>query len=227
MRIILRMVRKSRLLDALISRTKQEILAATLLQPERSWYLVELARHLRLQPSSLQRELRLLVEAGILKRRENGNRVYFQADTVCPIFRPLAEILFKTLGVVEALREALHSLKNQIDVAFVYGSVAEAAERSTSDIDLMVIGSASLSAISPLLRDVERQLGRVINPTVYAQDEFSRRLREGAHFLKKVVGKEALFIMGGHNELAKLAAGATSKAAPHQPARNRRSARSR
>jgi hypothetical protein len=46
-------------LEALISLTKQQILAATLLQPERSWYLLELARHLRVQPLSLQRELRL------------------------------------------------------------------------------------------------------------------------------------------------------------------------
>jgi hypothetical protein len=59
MRITLRMLRRARVLEALISLTKQQILAATLLQPERSWYLLELARHLRVQPLSLQRELRL------------------------------------------------------------------------------------------------------------------------------------------------------------------------
>jgi len=37
-------MRTSPLLDVLVSKTKQQILAATLLQPERSWYLVELAR---------------------------------------------------------------------------------------------------------------------------------------------------------------------------------------
>jgi DNA-binding transcriptional ArsR family regulator len=220
------MTRKSRLLDALINRTKQEILAATVLQPERSWYLVELARHLRVRPSSLQRELRLLAEAGILKRRQNGNRVYFQADRACPIFRALSEILAKTVGIVEALRAALHSLNDQIEVAFVYGSVAEAAERSGSDIDLMVIGSAALSAIAPLLREPERRLGRAINPTIYAKDEFETRLREGRHFLTSVLRKEPLFIMGGPDELAKLTSSATGAAAPHQSARNRRSARS-
>jgi DNA-binding transcriptional ArsR family regulator len=221
------MLRKSPLLDVLVAKTKQQVLAATLLQPERSWYLVELARHLRLRPSSLQRELRQLTEAGILKREQNGNRVYFQADTTCPIFRALAEILFKTVGVVEALREALQPLKNQIDVAFVYGSVAEASERSTSDIDLMVIGSASLSAIAPLVRDLERRVGRAINPTIYARAEFVQRLQQGNHFLKNVLHKEPLFIIGGHDELAKLVANATSKTTSHEPARNRRPARRR
>jgi DNA-binding transcriptional ArsR family regulator len=100
------MLRTSTLLNALVSKTKQQILAATLLQPERSWYLVEMARHLRLRPSSLQRELRRLTEAGILRRRQDGNRVYFQADTDCPVFPELGQILFKTVGDVEALPRA-------------------------------------------------------------------------------------------------------------------------
>jgi len=81
-----------------------------------------------------------LTEAGILKRRQNGNRVYFQADTTCPVFSELAQILFKTVGLVEILRKALEPLHDQIHVAFVYGSIAASAERSISDIDLMVIG---------------------------------------------------------------------------------------
>jgi DNA-binding transcriptional ArsR family regulator len=92
LRIIVRM-RTSRLLDVLLSRTKQQILAATLLQPTRQWYLVELARHLGVRPSSVQRELKLLSDAGILKRHQNGNRVYFAADTACPIFPELAQIM--------------------------------------------------------------------------------------------------------------------------------------
>src|SRR6266851_4693760 len=77
---MIRMLRTSHLMDALASRTKQQALAATLLQPERRWYLLELARHLGVRPSSLQRELKLFAAAGILKRDQNGNRVYFQAD---------------------------------------------------------------------------------------------------------------------------------------------------
>ena len=221
------MLRKSPLLDVLVSKTKQQILATTLLQPERSWYLVELARHLRLQPSSLQRELRQLTEAGILKRRQNGNRVYFQADTACPVFPELAQILFKTVGVVEALRKALEPLHDQIELAFIYGSIAVSAERSISDIDLMVIGSAPLSRIAPLLRDLERRVGRPINPTVYARNEFIRQVQEENHFLKSVLRNEPLYIQGGPDELAELTGGAKNKIPPHKPAGARRSARRR
>lgn len=221
------MLRKSPLLDVLLTKTKQQILSATLLQPERSWYLVELARHLRVQPSSLQRELRQLTEAGVLKRQQNGNRVYFQADKTCPVFSELAQILFKTVGVVEALQKALEPLKDQIDLAFIYGSIAVSAEKSMSDIDLMVVGSASLSQIAPLLRDLERQLGRAINPTVYRRDEFIQRVQEENHFLKSVLRNEPLFIKGGPDELAELTTRTKNKTSSYKSTGTRRSARRR
>ena len=221
------MVRKARVLDVLISKNKQQILAATLMQPERAWYLLELARHLSVRPSSLQRELRLLTESGILKRYQNGNRVYFQADPACPIHPELALMLAKTVGVVDVLRESLHPLRDRLDIAFVYGSVATSSERSTSDIDLMVIGATPLSDVAPVLRKTEEKLSRAINPTVYSRAEFRKRVREGAHFLKTVLRQEKLFVIGTQDDLAKFASSPTGEDASHQPAGTQRSARRR
>lgn len=68
----MRTVVRPKLVDVLMPRTRQAILSATLLQPQKSWYLNDLARHLRLCPSSLQRELAALTGAGILKSRRQG-----------------------------------------------------------------------------------------------------------------------------------------------------------
>jgi len=211
-------------MDALISRTRQQVLSATLLQPERRWYLLELARHLGSQPSSLQRELKLLSDAGILKRSQNGNRVYFQADASCPIFAELGQILVKTVGIVDVLKEILEPLRDRIIVAFVYGSVAVSSERSGSDIDLMVIGDVPLSGIAPILRRAEERLARAVNPTVYTPDEFRRRIARENHFLTSVLRGEPLFVIGDQDDLAKLTSGATHKTASDQPRRTRRSA---
>lgn len=224
LRIMIRMLRTSHLMDALISRTRQQVLSATLLQPERRWYLLELARHLGSRPSSLQRELKLLTEAGILKRSRNGNRVYFQADVACPIFVELGQIFAKTVGIVDVLKEVLEPLRDRITVAFVYGSVAVASERSSSDIDLMVIGDVPLSGIAPTLRKAEETLARAVNPTVYTPDEFRTRIAHKNHFLTSVLRGESLFVIGEQDDLAKLTSGATHKTASDQPRRTRRSA---
>jgi uncharacterized protein len=225
LRIMIRMLRKSRLIDGLISRTRQHVLSATLLQPERRWYLLELARHLGVQPSSLQRELKLLTEAGILKREQNGNRVYFQADAMCPIFTELAQILAKTVGVVDVLKEALEPLRDRITVAFVYGSVAVSSERSGSDIDLMAIGAIPLSGIAPILRKAEQTLTRPVNPTVFTPDEFRRQAARENHFVTSVLRTEPLFVIGGQDDLVKLTSGATDQTTSDQPRRTRRSTR--
>jgi len=83
-------------LDALFPSIRQHILATILGEPARWWYLSELAHHLGTTPSSLQRELPLLVNAGILEERRNGTRTYFRAQQVSPTFRNLRGIFAKT-----------------------------------------------------------------------------------------------------------------------------------
>jgi predicted nucleotidyltransferase len=212
------MMRKSSTLDALISRTKQRVLVATLMQPERAWYLQELARYLGVTPSSIQREIGLLVHAGILTRRQDGNRIYYQADRACPIFPDLSQVLLKTVALVDPLKAALQSLSSRINLAFVYGSIASSQERSDSDLDLMVIGTARLSEIAPLAREVERQLGRSINPTVYTTQEFSKKVRERNHFLNTVLNAEILWVYGTEADLAKLARRTAREAAQGESA---------
>jgi DNA-binding transcriptional ArsR family regulator len=217
-------MRKSQALDALFPRVRQALLAATVLHPDRWWYLSDLAKHLRVRPSSLQRELAALVDAGILRRRRDGNRVYFQPNPDCPFLPELQGLLVKTAGVVETLREALSRFATRLDWAFVYGSVARAEELAASDVDLMLIGRVGLAELTPALRHAEGRLGRAVNPTVYTREEFATKLHAGHHFLKAVLDGEKLFVLGDPHELAAIAHGPPGAAAHAEPPRARRPA---
>src|ERR1035441_7336325 len=150
-------MRKLRTLDALLPKTRQGILAATLVQPEKVWYVSELARRMGVPSSSLQRELHDLSEVGILKTHRQGRMVYYQANTDSPVFPDLRGLLFKTAGLVDVLAEALKPLAARLRTAFVYGSVAAGNERSDSDIDLMIIGQVSPTELAlPLDRKSTR-----------------------------------------------------------------------
>ena len=92
-------MRKSSPIDPIINKTTQALLAATVLEPGRSWYLSDLAKHLSLSPSSLQRELAGLVQAGVLSRQRDGNRVYYRADPDCPFLAELQGLMAKTAGL--------------------------------------------------------------------------------------------------------------------------------
>jgi len=93
-------MRASPILTALFPAVRQEILTATLLSPERSWYLSELAAHLKTSPSSLQRELEALAASGILQRRQEGSRTYYRAETASPSSRNSATCFRKRQWMV-------------------------------------------------------------------------------------------------------------------------------
>ena len=189
-------MRKIRTLDVLLPKTRQGILAATLVQPEKAWYVSELARRMGVPASSLQRELHDLSEVGILKTYRQGRMVYYQANTDSPVFSDLRGLLIKTAGFVDILARALKPLAARLRTAFVYGSIAAGSEQSDSDVDLMVVGQVSPKDLALPLRRARELLGRNINPTVYTPDEFDKKRAASDPFLKQVMGRPKLFVLG-------------------------------
>jgi predicted nucleotidyltransferase len=189
-------MRKVRTLDVLLPKTRQGILAATLVQPEKAWYVSELARRMGVPASSLQRELHDLSEVGILKTYRQGRMVYYQANTDSPVFSDLRGLLMKTAGFVDILARALKPLAARLRTAFVYGSIAAGSEQSDSDVDLMVVGQVSPKDLALPLRRARELLGRNINPTVYTPDEFDKKRAASDPFLKQVLGRPKLFVLG-------------------------------
>lgn len=87
---------------ALFPATRLVVLKSMLEAVDRQWYLSELAEELGKPPSSLQRELQSLVNAGVLRRQVIGRKVYFQINCNSPIFSPLRQI-FAMTGTQTAL----------------------------------------------------------------------------------------------------------------------------
>jgi predicted nucleotidyltransferase len=208
-------MRKTSPLDALFPKTRQAVLATVYMDPKREWYLSDLARHIGVTPSSLQRELVSLVRAGILRRREDGNRAYYRAETESPIFGDLHGLLLRTAGLRDVLAESLETFRERLAVAFVYGSLARNEEQPSSDIDLMVIGRVGLAELAPALKDAEGKLLRPVNPSIYTPEEIAEKLAAGHHFLETVMSKEKLFVLGDKDDLA-----AVTKREPRPDASN-------
>ena|SRR5580704_12718501 len=198
-------MRKTTSLDALLPKTRQGILAAILMRPERAWYVSELARRMGVPSSSLQRELQDLTDAGILKTHRQGRMVYYQANTGSPLFSDLRGLLLKTAGLADVLAEALKPLAARLRVAFVYGSVATGNEQSDSDVDLMVVGSVSPAELSVSLRQARDVLGREINPTLYRLGEYDKKVKAKDHCLVSVLHTAKLFVIGDADALGQSA----------------------
>jgi predicted nucleotidyltransferase len=188
----------------LFSEYRKRILGLLLLNPEASYHVRELARLTNTAAGTLHKELTKLTASGILQSKKVGNQVHYSANTQCPIFNELASILRKTSGLVDVLAEALSSVQHQISVAFVFGSVARGEQQTNSDIDVMLVGSLSFGDAIQLLHNTQTTLQREINPVVYSINEFKQRIENNDSFIKEILDKPKLFIIGTENELRQL-----------------------
>jgi predicted nucleotidyltransferase len=191
----------------LFGSTRREVLALLLGRPDERFYLREIVRAVGGGFGAVQRELKQLVEAGLVEREARGHQVYFSANRDAAIFPELQAIIGKTAGAVDVLRASLASLLSQgrVEVAFVYGSVASGKTTARSDVDLLVVGDVSLAQVVPALRAAEARLGREVNPTVYPVKEFRGKAKRGAPFLKRILAGPKLFVAGDDRELGRLA----------------------
>jgi predicted nucleotidyltransferase len=196
-----RFTRKS-LADALFTKTQQRVLRVFFGQPDRTFYASELIRDAGTGSGAAQRELARLEESGLIVARRIGNQKHYQANAESPLFGELRNIVLKTVGLAEPLRDALKPLASDIRAAFVYGSVAKATDQAASDIDLMVVSdSLSYGDVFGALDRVSRTLGRHVNPTVYSVEEFSKRAKDENAFITRVLEGPKVWVIGSENDL--------------------------
>jgi predicted nucleotidyltransferase len=191
---------------SLFGETRSALLALLYGHIDESFYQRQLIRAIGAGHGAIQRELKQLADMGLIVRKLQGNQVLYHANTNSPIFAEIKSLITKTAGVHDAIRSALAPLESQIEVAFVFGSVARQEEGAKSDVDLMILGDVSFSDVVAAVARAQKTLAREINPNVFAVPEFRSKLAAGNHFLRSVMKEKKLFVLGSEHELKKLAA---------------------
>lgn len=182
------------------SKARVEIMKLFLFNPHDSYYQSQISSLTHQPIRAVQRELERLVSIGLIAKAMQGNRVYYKTNTKCSIFNELKSIFFKTVGIAEVLKARLEA-KEDIKIAFIYGSYAKGQENLMSDIDLMVVGNVSSRRLSSILAEVKRELGREINYVVFTEDEYRQKVRKKNHFISSVLDDKKIFIIGNRDEL--------------------------
>lgn len=188
----------------MFSAYRRELLATLLLRPDEEFHVRELGRMTGLSPGSIHRELRAMAAAGLLRQKRVGNQVLYQADPTCPIYEELASIFRKTAGLADLLRDALSELRDKIDSAFVFGSMASGKQTSFSDVDVMVLGDVQLIDVVTALAPVGEMLRREINPVVSTVADFAADLDTNKRFAVRVMEEDKVFVIGDERELGEL-----------------------
>ena len=182
------------------SDTQALILASLFLNPERGFTTAELARSAGAAYASAHREVRRLVDAGLVDERPVGRALLLSARQDSAAFQPLSELLALTYGPEVVLTRMLGGISG-ISEAFLYGSYAARraghAGDAPVDIDVLVIGNAARSSIDEAVMEAERLLGREVNVRIVEEQLW----REGADpFLESLRSSPLVPLVMGVNE---------------------------
>jgi len=191
----------SALASLLFKDYRRRVLGLLLLHPDQSYHVREIARLTGTVAGTLHKELSKLSEAGVLLKVARGNQLVYSANRDCPIYPELAGILRKTSGLVDILADALALLSDQIWIAFVFGSMASGKENSGSDVDLLLVGDAAYSDVVKALYPAQEIMGREINPKLFSEKEWQQMLLNKDAFVKELLAKPKLFVVGTNDEL--------------------------
>jgi predicted nucleotidyltransferase len=149
---------QDRLLEILLGKTRHSILALILGRADDSFYLRQIERITGAGLGAVQRELKLLTEAGIVRREVSGRQVYYRANKESVIYAQLKNLLTssqeeRTTSQIERKPEetrvrakikvpkeqlAEFSRRNHIRKLSLFGSVLREDFRPDSDIDVLV-----------------------------------------------------------------------------------------
>lgn len=183
---------------ALFNGTTTSVLSVLYNNPDKQFHVSEIIRTVNSGSGATQRAIDKLAKAEIITRSEKGNRVFYRANRENDFYKGLSEMM--TWASLEnydkVLTSSLAPVKDKIESAFVFGSVAKKTAGPKSDIDLMIVGDLSFKDLVAPLEKAEAKLHREINPVLYSKEDFESQLKNGNHFVTAVANGEKRILIG-------------------------------
>ena len=136
--------------ESLFGRIRRKLLCLFFLNPERSYFLLQLIDLLRTGRGGVQRELANLVESGIITREKSGIKVLFSLSEDCPITDEMQRLLGKLVNYEDMVSLAIRDYGASIQTA-----VMSSTEKGGGSLSTKLLVSFDGDS-KPFRREIER-----------------------------------------------------------------------
>ena len=181
---------------------KGEILNLMFFNPDKKYYLAEVAKILGKESSAYQKHIESFIEDGILCDERVGNMRFFWLNKNYHLYNEIKNIISKTIGVEAQLKNLLKEI-NSVETAFIFGSFATDKFNRNSDIDLFLVGEENQDAIIKHITKLELEIGRSINYHIYSKKEVLDKIDIKNDFINNIFSREIILLKGDINEFRK------------------------
>jgi predicted nucleotidyltransferase len=186
------------LADILVKTPEQRIFSLFVMNPDRPFYLREIAKRLNISLGTTHGALISLQKTKILASRSAGKTKLFELETRNS---PAVLTSFRVINAVLILEPLVELLKNLSQKIILYGSYARGTFTQESDLDLFIVAAEReevLGHINDFLRNTEIEIRPVIKGQPEWMDlektdpEFFREVMDGLFLWEKKVSESGL-----------------------------------
>jgi predicted transcriptional regulator len=195
------------------SKTRARLLSIFLQHPGEYFYVRELTRKIGAQLNSVRREIKNLIEIGLIFEKEQDSsqkikeknfkqqlsekKKFYIANEKSLLFHDLKN-LFKKVHILlkQNLVQEIEESGNIEYLAFTGRFVGN----TSAPTDLMIVGSINQKSLQKVVMVFETELGHEINYTLMPKDEFLYRQQISDRFLCSIIDEPDAVVMINHFE---------------------------
>ncbi|HOZ53141.1 MAG TPA: hypothetical protein PK142_00505 [bacterium] len=202
------------------SKARVKILKNFLLNPDKKFYIRQLARDLKLQVNSVRRELSNLEDFGLLSSDDNNNtnsdllsntpesknnskgkdikeaglkeKKYYWVNKSFILFSEVKSLIVKSQ--ILAGESFIKNLKSVCDPKFILLS-GIFVNNENSPTDVLIVANIENDKLVKIINDLEQELSREVNFTVMDEAEFKYRQEVADVFLHSVLNARRIILL--------------------------------
>ncbi len=143
--------------EVLSNKTKVKLLRAFFTYPEKEFTESELQRIVKIPQASTHRNIKSLLENGLLDRKRIGKANLYSLNKEHILYPILKSGFEGERNILEELKKLIAvAIKHlpEVELAILFGSIVKSTERTDSDVDLFIICKSDKSQLEEKLKDM-------------------------------------------------------------------------
>lgn len=187
--------------DIITSRVRVKIIELFMADTRELYHVRGIVREIKEEINAVRRELDRFDKAGILKKENRGNRLYYWIRQDYPFYGDLLSMVAKTKGLGQELIANKGKLGKVTFIMFSGRFVSRKDRRRDDDVDILVVGEVVLPELAAIIRKEESKRGKEINYTVMSKEEFDFRKKRRDPFLSGILSGSRIMVIGDEDDL--------------------------
>ena len=185
--------------DFMISKVRVKMMELFFTNIEEMYYVREITREIKEEINAVRRELDRMLNAGILRSEQRGNRLYYSLNKKYLFYQELQQMITKNTGIGNKIRKARRKLGSVSFVMFSGRFIKGLAPRQ-NEVDFLVVGDIVLPELEEIVKFEQKRIGREINYAVFSDDEFEFRKTRRDPFVMDVLYGSRVMVIGSEDD---------------------------